>query len=136
METKKYKLPKRFLAKWLVALRSGDYLQGQGLLYNKETNGFCCLGVAGAICGNSLEKMDGQEMFRIEDAEVPKSVVPNKKFPQELKYQTIHDDDNEFIVTLACMNDGNESAEGANPTRKKYTFPEIADWLETNVESY
>lgn len=32
-------------AKWTAALRSGDYLQGQGKLRN-ESGSYCCLGVA------------------------------------------------------------------------------------------
>lgn len=31
---------------WLYALRSGDYAQGRGALYDGLTHTFCCLGVA------------------------------------------------------------------------------------------
>jgi hypothetical protein len=31
--------------KWVTALRSGEYQQGTGKMYNEETNTYCCLGV-------------------------------------------------------------------------------------------
>jgi hypothetical protein len=47
------KLPAAFKKKWLKALKSGKYIKGTGLLKqidNGETK-WCCLGVAGDICG-------------------------------------------------------------------------------------
>lgn len=32
--------------KWTAALRSGEFAQGKGQLYEPETDGYCCLGVA------------------------------------------------------------------------------------------
>ncbi len=32
-------------AKWVAALRSGEFTQGHGGLYNRETDSYCCLGV-------------------------------------------------------------------------------------------
>ena len=46
----KIKFPKETRTKWLEALRSGDYKQGQIYLRNKE-NEFCCLGVLCDILG-------------------------------------------------------------------------------------
>jgi hypothetical protein len=31
--------------RWVAALRSGDYAQGSGVLYNPDQNQYCCLGV-------------------------------------------------------------------------------------------
>lgn len=54
---KKFRLNKSDKKKWVEALRSGKYKQGQGYLYNEGLH--CCLGVAceiglikysGAIC--------------------------------------------------------------------------------------
>lgn len=47
METTQ-KLPKAFKAKWLKALRSGEYKQAKSALKEKSEDGFkhCCLGVA------------------------------------------------------------------------------------------
>lgn len=43
------KLPKKFKAKWVKALRSGKYAQTDGTL--KNDTGYCCLGVAAEVCG-------------------------------------------------------------------------------------
>lgn len=37
--------------KWVVALRSGEYKQGIGTLYNAVNNTYCCLGVLGKVMG-------------------------------------------------------------------------------------
>lgn len=44
------KLNKTFKARWLKALRSGDYKQGETQLVSKDMS-YCCLGVAGSLCG-------------------------------------------------------------------------------------
>lgn len=44
------KLPKKFKAKWVAALRSRKYIQGSE--YTLSPNGhYCCLGVAEAVAG-------------------------------------------------------------------------------------
>jgi len=56
MKQKKQKLPERIKAKWLKALRSGEYNQGTGYLLEihsqPEEKFYCCLGVLGKVCGN------------------------------------------------------------------------------------
>lgn len=42
--------------KWLAALRSGDYQQGQGELLDVSDNAFCCLGVLCSVAG--IERKD------------------------------------------------------------------------------
>jgi len=36
--------------RWAAALRSGDYVQTEGALYDTETDGYCCLGVLSDMC--------------------------------------------------------------------------------------
>ena len=45
MTKKTIRMPKKLLAKWLKALRSGEYKQAKDTMYEPETCGFCCLGV-------------------------------------------------------------------------------------------
>jgi len=45
MKAKQKKLGARLKAKWVKALRSGEYEQGIGLLHDADRNKFCCLGV-------------------------------------------------------------------------------------------
>jgi hypothetical protein len=44
------KLTKRLKAKWVKALRSGDYEQGHGCLRD-SAGGYCCLGVLAEVAG-------------------------------------------------------------------------------------
>jgi hypothetical protein len=42
---------------WVDALRSGEYKQGDGCLFDPETQSYCCLGVANCV----LELGEGDE---------------------------------------------------------------------------
>lgn len=52
---KHIKMPKELATKWLAALRSGAYVQGQGSLYSTEPERFCCLGVLEHCADGSVE---------------------------------------------------------------------------------
>jgi hypothetical protein len=102
------KLPKAFKNKWLKALRSGDFQQANGYLYDKYTDSYCCLGVAAKLCGVSHF---GGSCFII-----PKSGLRGiDKVPSLLVGDSGIPDD------LARMND------------KGHDFEEIADYIETNL---
>lgn len=133
---KQYRLPKEFAEKWINALRSGEYLQGVGTLVgglkvidNKlEADEFCCLGVAGRICGISVDLMDESKTL----ASLDRSILNRWIVPNEL----VHILEESLPSKLIRMNDG-YSGEG-NPSKavKKHSFEEIADWVENNVEFY
>lgn len=117
---------KEFTKRWIKALRSGEYQQGKDLLYEPQTNKFCCLGVACIELGFSKEK--------IAKLQVPSDL----KFPQEQDnyavYLTILED-------LAHLNDGADSKFMQHDIFKKYnkgknkplSFKEIADLLEEEI---
>lgn len=109
METKKYTLPKDFAEKWVKALRSGEYKQGRGHLFQYET--YCCLGVACHIAGVSE-----QLMIENNDDILTAACFFDTEIPKQLKSNA------DFCNLLVRLND---------TTRKP--FPEIADWLEQNV---
>lgn len=109
---KKYTLPNEFGEKWVEALRSGEYEQGDGSLFKKETCAFCCLGVAGLICG--LEKDDMQNVGDLSDIDF----ISKNKMPIQLF-------DDGYYLQLEAM-DLNDN--------QKMSFPQIADWLEQNVK--
>jgi hypothetical protein len=44
---------------WCKALKSGKYKQGKGMLYNRESRKYCCLGVLGRIAGLKPVACDG-----------------------------------------------------------------------------
>ncbi len=99
-----YKLPKRFKAKWIKVLRSGEYKQGKGQLYNKFNNSYCCLGVAGSLCGVSNKKLDRElilDKYIFNTFGIPKAILGNVK-KNEDQY-------NPLVEKLSTMNDSEKS---------------------------
>lgn len=119
METNK-KLNPEFKAKWVAALRSGEYEQGTGVLYNPEENTHCCLGVACAIAtginpeGNYIGEYDWS-------------------VPEELKLLSGTPSDNEIVKTLTYMNDSYVNVNYPKQNVRKHSFLEIADYIEANL---
>ena len=109
------KLPKEFKEKWLAALRSGEYKQGKTELYNKETDSFCCIGVAGLINGLSLDEMKGKSNPVCDPEYTMACLLPVSAVGQMTD-----------MDILIRMNDGSCNAE-------QKSFPEIADWIEANL---
>lgn len=103
---------KRDKVKWLKALRSGKFKQGNGSLKGRNYDGdqvFCCLGVLKEVCP-SYKKMRGQAYL---DADLAKG--SSFKFPEPRFVKFIADP---CQVKLAHFND-----EGVPFTR-------IARWIE------
>lgn len=107
-----YGLKKR----WIAALKGGDYEQGQG--YLNRNGKYCCLGVLCDISGKGHWK--GND-----------SLNGYYYFTDEFEYSSIamldtiaykFDIHNEDEVHLANLNDQN------------FSFDEIADWIEDNIE--
>lgn len=116
-------------AKWLDALRSGKYQQGHNTLH--PTDKFCCLGVLCDVAEYMWEpvkindeidhyKCDAGEDWIENDDELEKLGLPEAK--QRICY---------------CMNDGTSCdtiTQAIYPIEtRRYTFAEIADWLEKNL---
>lgn len=157
---KKFKLPKPFAIQWLEALRSGKYIQKGGSLTsalfvetvaptNDDLNnyGFCCLGVAGHICGNPANKLTTGFLYS------DKGNLEN--VPEELMLKVNDELENHpFVKVLSNMNDGiyNSSLISGYHLRDdvrtkfddrlsenkdyRFTFAEIADFIEDNTEFY
>src|SRR5262245_26699265 len=101
-------------AKWLAALRSGDYKQGHDWL--RFRNRYCCLGV---LC---------------EVAEVPRdrhnnyAFASGKESQTTLRGQLMDEVGKANIDSCIEMNDGDKQM-GIAPK----SFSEIADWIEEHV---
>lgn len=111
------RLPKRFKAKWITALRSGEYKQGSIYLHDKEENTYCCLGVA---CRIIDPKIDMQHSgLIVEDVKIFKDL----KVPNILKgYEDLDSKEyNPVVDRLVTMNDGGRS------------FKLIANWIDKNL---
>jgi hypothetical protein len=66
---------KRNRAKWVKALRSGEYRQTKSVLTNG--NGFCCLGVACEISGLGHWAGDGEWEYRTKGSSPDTAFLPN-----------------------------------------------------------
>jgi hypothetical protein len=100
-------------AKWVEALRSGEYKQGQLLLKKERPDGtakHCCLGVLCEITGVMIEKGQAFPFFDME---------PEKSWQ-------LHPADAE---TLATVNDGIGQFAVDGPA----TFEQIAQLIEDNL---
>ena len=100
------KLPKAFKNKWIKALKSGKYIQGYGELYNKNTDTYCCLGVA---CDIVNCKSNSKSII----------VTNSPKIPKILKGTS---QGNKLVKKLVDMNDYSQKS-----------FEEIAKWIEKNL---
>lgn len=124
MSTKKYQLPKEFAQKWIAALRSGEYMQCRSAL-GDSIGGYCCLGLAGVLCGATDEMYrvnESRSTFLYNDAQhYPSNIEMGVylRIPEGLKGGPSY---NHLVDKLSVMNDAGKS------------FPEIADWIEQNVE--
>lgn len=110
-------------AKWIEALRSGKYQQGQDVLKNtsSERACFCCLGV---LCDISNLGAWDESAYVInedwQDSFLPADVRVWAGLQTHLdKNKNVLDGTPEHILTV--MNDS-----GA-------LFPDIADWIEANL---
>lgn len=98
------------MKRWIAALRSGEYKQGQFTLFNPEEQAYCCLGVLCVEAGVKLTNdggtadMDTQKMY-----EVPTDTLEAVPLsPRD-------------VEKLVDMNDH---------YKKPASFSEIADFLE------
>lgn len=99
-------LPEDFKEKWLVALRSGKYPQTSHVLYRPQI-GFCCLGVAGKVCGIDESQMVGKTSLHDFKGLVPENLTLCSA--------------NTMADFLMRMNDDGKS------------FSQIADYIEKNL---
>ena len=115
-------------AKWVAALRSGEYKQGQNFL-NKGDQ-FCCLGV---LCDITKEETGGywQDSGMIGGvfSFVYQNSADARRLPQNLSqrlglYGSLITTD-EGGMTFEALNDGIKS--------RSYTFLEIADAIEEQL---
>lgn len=105
--------------KWLKALRSGDYKQGEGALYKPKEKSFCCLGV--------LEHclLDG----KVEDDPGVKgefAIYPSSQFYKTFDLDWVRRNEKK----LANLNDGYLDTKGYPTFVAGVDFNEIADHIE------
>ena len=122
---KDYKLPADFKKGWVDALKGGEYEQVDGSFY-VEGCGYCAIGVAMVECLN-VDKYLLDCMSTLDNVcekhEIPYDdiKIPWRYGSSDRPIETTTD----LEEVMMEMNDG----EG-------YSFNEIAEWIEENVEEY
>lgn len=117
---------KEWKVRWLAALRSGDYAQGQSCLHSQHDNRFCCLGVLADLLvkegrGKWSASDTGRAVYVSFDGTSVQSLLPR----HTLQIVQVSDFQQN---QLARMNDG-QRADGVVEVESK-TFNEIADYIE------
>lgn len=104
-------MTKEIKAKFLEALRSGDYKQHTGQLRDWNSNKYCCLGIYCLVRGLQISD-DGRQVVGNEE----------DKYPL-LNYDPLNEElGQENVRQMYVLND-----------REKKSFAEIADWVEENI---
>lgn len=118
--------------KWLEALRSGKYEQGEGYLrrgLSENDHGcYCCLGVLYEVTGGAWKFDENLKAFRT-----------NRNATGMLwdSWESYHLP-GDVQILLSRMNDGyidkyGDHIETSHAYRISWSFSEIADWIEANV---
>lgn len=122
-------MDKTLKRKWLKALRSGKFRQGQNGLRTPTTHGghvrHCCLGV---LCEVMKLKVDEEDRFYYISPIDKTDMLAGSLGENVLKLVGITDKQETALID---MNDGNQT--GNNPEGKTYKFHQIADWIEENL---
>jgi hypothetical protein len=104
------KLPPDFKAKWIAALRSGEYEQVRRHLCLDGK--YCCLGVAARVCGIEQDILIANEVLEYH-------FTKGCEIPSLLLGDVLQ---NNIVHALVSMND-----------TQRLSFTEIADWIEENL---
>jgi hypothetical protein len=107
-------------AKWVAALRSGEYKQGRGNLRDKD-NAFCCLGVLCDILDNTKWQDSYDEKLYSYGNDIETAGIPPQagNFPFEALGKFTNKAGE--IINLSLLNDSGSS------------FEEIADIIEKHL---
>lgn len=121
---------KALLANWVAALRSGNYEQTNDQLYNDCIDAYCCLGVLCKVAGAEFTDISIKDEWT-EFYTLHRRPVLNDVNLADGDEELLSDDmlarlgfDSEIQSRLIGMNDG------TNFEGKKYSFTEIADYIE------
>lgn len=125
-------MKKHIAKKWVEALRSGKYKQGQRRLRD-ENNNFCCLGVLCNLHANEFPKLAKDEtdplMYLGEDESLPGQVREWSGISDPLGELKEID---WWVEDDTCIFDKYTSLAEAND--EGVTFEKIADWIEQNYK--
>lgn len=121
------RMPADVAAKWMAALRSGEYKQAYGAL--SVGNGYCCLGVLQMVVSGLVERFDSGAS----------DGAPSPCWLRDNNIQFFDVDTHTFAVSnnpsFYMHEIGRTSAAELNDSQDK-TLAEIADILEPLIETF
>lgn len=128
----KIELPKEDRTKWLEALRSGEYKQSHGVLYNESQNGYCCLGVYCHVKGVDNDSLLSESFPWSLDREIAEMYKISSALAPEYKQDLFSADEwaNEKDKVLEQLDESTFSFFLANMNDSDKSFTEIADIIE------
>lgn len=122
----KYTLPAHFAKKWVEALRSGKYKQGQEMLMRYNEGGYCCLGLACEIAGIKIESGYAYSF--------PFDLLKKKEISIDSLPAILQEDCfGTYKADLSVEEQVNFNCKLAKLNDTGHTFQQIADWIEANV---
>lgn len=121
-DTKTIFMRKADWEKWDAALRSGEFKQGYDHLYDKNNNGYCCLGVMQMALTGTVEQSDGHSYCLPTDPWLDEKIINFKDSRQiNTNNPVVYYDS--IWAKLSTLND-----------IYKLSFTEIADLIKNHVQ--
>jgi hypothetical protein len=124
-------------AKWIAALRSGEFKQGYTMLHNQKDDTYCCLGVLCKVAGaefTECEELGDDETGPLCFSHVPVLAgrILSHRGDEELKSSVCEDFGIPDQSILIGLNDGKHAPN--NPAHEPpQPFAIIADYIEKNL---
>lgn len=122
--------------KWTTALRSGHFEQGEGKLFNKLNETYCCLGVAQCVLTEKTPKKG--------DVYIPRNIAKRFGLSPDLQaaLAVANDGHNNYGEPVrnyvrAAFTDAGYTSIPKDVAKKSYkyrsSFKHIADWIDENL---
>jgi hypothetical protein len=129
--TGRNRMPVEAKAKWVAALRSGQYKQAKGILYNASTDGYCCLGVLQHCLTGEVELRPGDDTYS------SGNLIGDLPSNEWLEKHNIEFSAKGAVVSkpIFKINKAYISANELNDCLH-YSFDRIADIVEEQVETF
>lgn len=129
---------KSLARKWVKALRSNKYRQGEGKLLQinrEQTKYYCCLGVLGDVCGLTTEDMNDEEVLDGNLGEVT-GIADAEGIPQTTDINVDgYEDAPTHPVKVRVGNTYKEFKSLADANDSGASFRSITSWIERNYKS-
>lgn len=121
--------------KWIEALRSGEFKQWHGSLYDENFDGYCCLGVLCELHAREFGELWHGRSYYDEVSELPWEVqvwagLRNDPIVYSTHFDPSYVRQNDMF-TLTVLNDGMRR-EGET-LQRRLDFNEIADVIESDL---